>query len=140
VELRDRLRTALRVAMRARDGAAVAALRSAIAAVDNAGAVTAQAPPTGAPSAPSATCADVAGALAGLGAGEVPRRELTEPEVADLIRAEVTDRLAAAGDYQRSGRAERADRLRREAAALTAVLDEPSGPAAGGREQVTPGP
>jgi hypothetical protein len=112
MDLTDRLRAGLRDAMRARDAAAVAALRSALAAVGNAGAVDVPATP------PPPGTAEVAGAVLGLGAAEVPRRELTAAEVAALVRAEVADRVAAAEAYERDGRADRAERLRAEAAAL----------------------
>ena len=68
--IRDRLHRALRDAMRARDSIAGSALRSALAALDNAGAV----PPDPAPAVASGP--HFAGALAGLGAGEVARRSL----------------------------------------------------------------
>ena len=65
--------------------------------------------------------------MAGLAAGEVPRRVLTEPELAALVRAEVTDRKAAASAYDRAGRPDRADRLRAEAAVLRGHLPDPVG-------------
>jgi predicted TIM-barrel fold metal-dependent hydrolase len=64
--IRDRLQTALRAALRARDKTAASALRSALAAIDNASAVPA-APAPGVASAPH---------FAGLGAGKAPRRGL----------------------------------------------------------------
>jgi uncharacterized protein YqeY len=115
--VRDRLRGALRAAIRERDTAAVAALRSALGAIDNAEAVD--------PAHRAASVANhprLAGTVAGLGAGDVPRRELTEPEAAALVRAEVADREAAAAECQRAGRADRAGRLRAEAAVLAAQL------------------
>jgi hypothetical protein len=65
--IRDRLHQALRDALWARDKIAASALRSALAALDNAGAV----PPGTVPAAASGP--HFAGALTGLGAGEVPR-------------------------------------------------------------------
>src|SRR5918996_2373390 len=62
--LRERLRAALPEAMKARDAVAVAALRSALAAIDNAEAVAA------APAPPGAGSADVAGAAVGVRAAE----------------------------------------------------------------------
>jgi hypothetical protein len=66
--IRDRLQRALRAALRARDRAATSALRSALAAIGNASAVPKEPAPAvaGGP--------HFAGAAAGLGAGEVPRR------------------------------------------------------------------
>jgi hypothetical protein len=111
-----RLRDALKQSLRARDGAAVAALRSALAAIDNAGAVeVAQTPP-------AAGDEHVAGSLAGVGVAEVERRELTEPELIALVRAEVPERQVGAGEYERHGHGGRAERLRHEAAVLSGVL------------------
>lgn len=115
MELRERLRSALPAAMKRRDAAAVAALRSALAAVDNAEAVD-DAPP------PPDGHADLAGSVAGVGATEVPRRALTADEIAALVRAEVEEREAAADGYERAGAPARAARLRAEAAVLAAHL------------------
>jgi uncharacterized protein YqeY len=115
--LRDRLRAALPAAMKARDTVAVAALRSALAAIDNAEAVeAAPAPP------PGAGHPDLAGTVAGLGAAEAERRTLMEAQVEQIVRAEVADRLAAAQAYERAGRHERAGRLRAEAGVLSSLL------------------
>jgi uncharacterized protein len=113
-EVSDRLRAALQAAIRARDPVAGSALRSALAARSNAEAVAAPArvtPPS----------EHVAGAMVGLGAGEVPRRQLTAAEVDDIVAAEVSDREAAAADFDRRGAAERAGRLRAEAAVLAGL-------------------
>jgi hypothetical protein len=114
--LHTRLRAALPPALKARDRVAVAALRSALAAIDNAQAVAA-------PPAPR-TGGVVAGAVSGLGAGEAPRRELSEGEIVAIVRAEVADRLAAAVDYERAGQDDAAVRLRAEADVLAALLAE----------------
>jgi uncharacterized protein len=108
--VRDRLRGALRVAMKARDPIAVAALRSAVAAIDNAEAVDAPGPGAGQP------------ALIGLGAAEVERR-LTVAQMEDIVRAEAADRQVAARDYDRAGRPDQAERLRAEAGVLAQVID-----------------
>jgi hypothetical protein len=115
--IEQRLRTALTAAMRARDTVAVSALRSAVAALDNATAV----PPSldsGPGSAHVAGSAVGAGAV-GAGAAEAPRREPTEAEAEALVRAEIADRLAAAETY---GAGAAADRLRTEASHLAAIL------------------
>jgi uncharacterized protein YqeY len=112
--LHIRLRRALPSALKARDQATVAALRSVLAAIDNAQAV--EAPP--APRSDSV----VAGAVTGLGAGEAPRRQLSEDDVAAVVRAEVADRRAAASDYERAGQLDSATRLTAEADVLTAYL------------------
>ena len=110
--LRGRLRGALPAAMKARDGAAVAALRAALAAIDNAEAVE----PAPGRSPAAAGHADLAGPVAGLGA------------------AEVADRRAAADAYERAGQAERAGRLRAEADVLSSHLGGPA-PGGGGGER-----
>jgi uncharacterized protein len=123
--IRQRLQLALREAMRARDTIAVSAVRSALAAIDNAGAV----PPAPAP-APGSGGPHFAGAAPGLGAGEAERRTLTEAQAEQLVRAEVTERQAAARDYDRTGHPHPAARLRREADVLTAALNRTSPPPA----------
>jgi uncharacterized protein YqeY len=112
--LHQRLRGALPPALKARDQVAVAALRSALAAIDNAQAV--EAPPA------PRLGGVVAGAVPGLGAGEAPRRELSEDDIVAIVRAEVADRLAAAADYERAGRVDAAVRLRAEADVLGVLL------------------
>jgi len=111
--LEERLRSALRVALRERNAIAMSALRPTLAALANATAVE---------SVPLAPGADehVAGGVAGLGAAEVPRRELTEDEAAAIVRSEIAERTAAADQY---GRSPAADRLRCEAALLSRFLD-----------------
>jgi uncharacterized protein YqeY len=116
--VRDRLRSALPGAMKARDGVAVAALRSALAAIDNAEAVdTAQAPQ------PDAGHHQLAGTVRGLRAAEVARRRLSAEEMDDIVEAEAADRHTAARDYERAGHRAYAERLRGEAAVLSACLD-----------------
>lgn len=130
--LRERLRAALPAAMKARDAVAVAALRSALAAIDNAEAVGAALAPPGAGS------ADVAGAVLGVGAAEAERRSLTDAQVEELVRAEVADRQAAARQYEHAGHRQRAERLRGEAGVLGAYLDGAgvrwAGPGTSGRD------
>ena len=112
--LHTRLRRALPPALKARDRAAVAALRSALAAIDNAQAV--EAPPA------PRSGGVVAGAVTGLGAGDVPRRRLSASDIAAIVRAEVADRRVAATDYERAGQVDAAARLTAEADALAAYL------------------
>jgi uncharacterized protein len=120
----DRLQAALRVALKQRDTAAVSVLRSALAAIANAEALPAPAPGGG------AVGRYVAGSMTGLGAAEASRRVLTEAEIDGLVAAEVAERRAAAARYEQTGHADRADRLRREADALAAVLSgDPAGAA-----------
>jgi uncharacterized protein len=117
-----RLRAALRDALKTRDATAIAALRSALAAIGNAEAAEAgQAP------AAQVTHARLAGTVAGLHAAEVERRDLSEAELEAVVRVEVGERLDAACAYERAGRADRAARVRAEAAVLRSVLGEVSG-------------
>lgn len=117
--IREELRTRLRRAMRERDAVATGALRSALAAIADAEAVPAD-------ERPAAGTADgsvhVAGAHAGLGAAEVPRRDLGEPELAAVVEREVAEREEVAREYDGLGRGEAADRLRAEAAVLRDVV------------------
>jgi uncharacterized protein YqeY len=115
--LRTRLRRALPVALKARDAAAVAALRSTLGALDNAEAVAAPAAPT--------TGGVIAGARVGIGAGEADRRTLSEEEVAAIVGTEVAERVEAADDYRRAGHPDRAARLTAEADVLRAHLAGP---------------
>jgi uncharacterized protein YqeY len=113
------LRQALAEAMKAQDAVAVSALRSALAAIDNAEAVKAAA--DGEQPAPVAS-PHVAGSVAGLRAAEVPRRNLTASGVEALVRTEVDKRLAAADEYEHLSQPEAAWRLRTEVQVLRAVL------------------
>jgi len=135
-DLRGRLRRALPAAMKARDAPAVTALRSALAAIDNAEAVDnpdraevaeappgAEAPPAGARPPAGEEAPAFAGTVPGVGAAEAERRRLTPAQAAEIVRAEVADRQAAADAYDRAGQAERADRLRTEARILGSYLE-----------------
>ena len=112
--LRDRLRAALPAAMKSRERTAVAALRSALATLDNAEAVN--------PEEGTAVGQAIEQVAIGVGATEVERRVLTEPEVTALIQREVSERESAAADYDRAGQGERAMQLRAEAQVLAAHL------------------
>lgn len=112
--LRQRLRAALPAAMKSRDRAATAALRATLAAIDNAEAV--------APADGVVRGQAIEQVALGVGATEVERRALTEPEVEEIVRAELAEREAAAGEYDRAGRTERAEQLRSEARLLAAHL------------------
>lgn len=115
--MRAQLRAALTAAIKARDPVAVSALRSGLAAIANAEAVDA------ASMQPSITDeSEFAGAVLGLGAGEVARRELSEADVRAILRTEVSDRTGAADDYERLGQPEHAARLRAEAEFLNKHL------------------
>jgi uncharacterized protein len=114
---RARLRSELLTARKDRNATRVSALRSALSAIDNA-----ETPddvhldaPAGGP---------IANAVVGLGAAEVPRRELSEEQIHELVRAEIDDRLTAARQYAATGHAQRAAALRAEAEVLTDVLGD----------------
>ena len=116
-EAQQRLRLALRSAMKARDTLATSALRSALAAIGNAEAIS----PGAAQGQPTAD-AHVAGSVPGLGAAEAGRRLLSGDEVAAIVAAEAAERRTAAGHYEASGNAGRAARLLREAEVIEAAL------------------
>jgi uncharacterized protein len=105
--------------MKARDMAAVKAIRSALGAIDNAESVdtTVDADQIDATS-------RIAGGVAGGGAAEARRRELTEADIITVVRSEIDDRLDAAADYDATGDAgaERAALLRAEASTLAGFI------------------
>lgn len=130
--------------MKARDQPAVTALRSALAAIDNAEAVDiARTTPTGEehPAVAGEVAGgettgreiadgevaggEVAGAVVGLGAAEVERRTLTSAEMEAIVLEEVAERLTAARAYERAGQSGHAERLRAEAEVLSAYLGDP---------------
>lgn len=115
--LRERLRAALATAMRSGDARAVAALRSALGAIDNAESVE----DTIDPDAHGA----FAGSVAGLGAGDVPRRVLSEEEMASIVAAVILELRSAAEQYERLGENEAAARARSEAGVLASHLPAP---------------
>ncbi|MBR8743923.1 hypothetical protein [Nocardiopsis sp. MG754419] len=112
--LRSMLRADLTTAMKARRRDSVAALRTTIAALDNAEAV----PVRGAPA--ETTGAHIAGAEHGVGSTEARRRALTLDEALSLLRAQIEERTSEADRYASLGAREDAERLRREADALRA--------------------
>jgi len=132
---------------------AVSGLRPALAAIANAEAVPLPAAPSGQPPAGDQHVAGsqrvagdqhvagsqrvagdqhvagsqrVAGSTAGLGGGEASRRAVTEDEATAIAAAEVTERRAAAREYEAAGQHGRADRLLREARAVESALSEPA--------------
>lgn len=116
--MRDRLRQDLAAALKARDRAATAALRSTIAAIENAEAVD----PGHAGTLP-ASSSHIAGASAGVGSSDVPRRELTAADLQAIVRREIDDRRRAAREYTELGRTEAADRLSAEADVLARYIE-----------------
>jgi uncharacterized protein len=115
--IRQALRDALPGAMKARDTPARNAIRSALAAIENAEAVVVE-PVDGL----AVTSENVAGTAVGVGAAEAQRRELDEDHTLEIVSAERDERLAAAAEYRARGEADRAAELESEAAALDAFL------------------
>jgi uncharacterized protein YqeY len=113
--LRQRLQAALPAAIRNRDAAAVAALRSALAAIENAAAVALSSTADGR--------TEFGLPAVGLGVTEVARRPQDDAEVERIVQAEIADRQTAADEYERLGRHERADLLRAQAQALVTHLN-----------------
>ncbi|MEE4420713.1 hypothetical protein [Streptomyces bugieae] len=101
--------------MRARDKASVSALRATLATLDNAEAV------------PVDESALRGSALehspVGVGVTEGARRELSEREVREIVRAEATERLEVAAQLTAPAHADRVAQLRAEAAVLLRFLD-----------------
>ena len=96
---------------------AMSALRSAMSAINNAGAIFVESGSAAETSSPH-----FAGAAAGLGMGEAERRGLSEDQVEEIVRAEIAEREAAACEYEQRGRADQAERLRGEVRVLDAAL------------------
>jgi uncharacterized protein YqeY len=122
--MRASLRDDLKAALKARDRVATAALRSTLAAIDNAEAVPVDDPVdsvTG--DEPVVTGNEhVAGSAAGLGATEVARRHLTKADLRSIVESEVRERSVAAAEYEQLGRNDFAERLRAEAEVLSRYL------------------
>lgn len=114
--LRATLRRDLTAAMKARDADAVAVLRTAIAAIDNAEAVAA--PQAG----PPARSAHIAGARVGLGAAEAARRQLTSDELHAILRGQLAEYIGEADRYADHGQHAAAERLREQASLLSRYL------------------
>lgn len=115
--MRASLRDGLTTAIKSRDRVAVAALRSALAAIDNAESV-----PLEHPLDKAARSEHVAAAAVGVGATEAARRQLTDADLHDIVAKEVRERAAAAREYEQYGRSADAETLRAEAAVLSRYL------------------
>jgi hypothetical protein len=114
--LRAALRQGLTAALKARDSDAVAALRTTIAAIDNAEAVPAL------DTSPPATSVHIAGSRSGPGSTEAARRQLSASELGDILRGEIAEHTREADRYDALGQAGAAERLRRQARTLAAYL------------------
>lgn len=109
----DRVRAALRAgltsAIKTRDSDAVAALRAAIAIIDNAESVDP------AEAATALGNGSIAGSAEGVGSTEVQRRTLSAADVSALLHDHLRDYLTEAQGYESLGQADAADQLRRRA-------------------------
>jgi len=114
-EWKSVLRAALRQALGAREAHAVSVIRETLAAIDNAEAAESSA-------APPVQDGVIAGGVAGLGAGEVPRRMLSAEEVAALVEREIQERRDAAATYSALGRQDEAGKLRLQIDVLVSLL------------------
>jgi uncharacterized protein len=103
--------------MKDRDRVATAALRSVLATIDNAEAVDVSLAPRPQPGV-------VEGGVAGLGAGEVARRTITDEDVRAILRDAINERDEAATQFERLQRPDDATRLRVEVAVLAALLPD----------------
>lgn len=102
LDLRTLLRRDLGTALKARDAEAAAALRTAIAAIDNAEAVD----PT----------------TMSVGSTEVPRRDLSMADVRAILHNHIDDYVTEADRYQSLAQQDAAQRLRRQADTLRRYL------------------
>lgn len=105
--LEERLKADLRQALRTRDRAAVAVLRTAVAAIDNASSV----------GLPTESRTKVAGK-----APDVPRRELTEEEIVEILRREVEELGTGIAAAHRHGSVDRASELQARRDVLAAYI------------------
>ena len=122
-DVETRLRAALRDALKTRDVVAAFAVRSALGAIGNAEAVPAGPDGAGVPATPIRTgSAYVAKAATGAGTTEA-RRQLSPADLRRIVEAEISERETTAGQYEAAGHADRAERLRREAQILRALLE-----------------
>lgn len=115
--IEETLSAQLRAAMRARDKAVVAALRSALAALANAGAV-----PVDGKTSEGST--HFAGSVNPSDA-EVPRRTLDETEQRAIVAAEIAELTSHADRLRSVGRTADADDAQRAAAVLSAACASP---------------
>ena len=108
--IRQRLKADLAAAIRAKDAARVAVLRTLMGAIANAEAVELD------PTQPREV----------QGRAEVPRRRLSADDLSRIVRREADDRWGAADEYERRGRPDEAARLRRDAEVVERYLPRSS--------------
>lgn len=115
--MRATLRRDLTAALKARDRATVAALRSALAAIDNAEAV-----PVDQGKTRVAEGEHIAGAAIGAGSADVDRHQLTDSDVRAIVEKEASERSVAAHEHEQLGRHDIAAHLRTEVDILSRYL------------------
>lgn len=115
--VRSDLRRRLIAARSSRDATSVAAVRVAIAAIDNA-----EAPAAPGPS--HSESAHIVGSALGLGTTEVDRVHLSEDDVLAIIRQEIDERTSYAAEYEQLGEPDPAAELRAQADVLEAIVAE----------------
>ncbi|HET8987276.1 MAG TPA: hypothetical protein VFN43_02100 [Humibacillus sp.] len=118
--LRIALRSRLTIAMRARDRGAIAVLRNAVAAIENAEAVPVAEVSTSA----TTSGATFAGSTLGVGATEARRRVLDDASERALVVAEVAALVEAEQAYAAAGDPTRARSASDGVAVLKAVLSD----------------
>lgn len=112
MSVRDQLQADLKQALKARDKVASSTIRSLLGAIANAEAVRAPAHDRGAPSL----------GVVGVGAAEAARRELSEADILEIIRADATERAEALEHAEQHASAEVVERLRAESGVLARYL------------------
>jgi hypothetical protein len=113
------LRDGLTRALKARDAEALSALRTAIAAIENAEAIaTTATTDTQRP----VTSADIAGASSGVGSTEAVRRSLSTGQLRDILADQITEYAREADRYDALGQSDAAHRLRHRARILAAYV------------------
>ncbi|MBB3045528.1 hypothetical protein [Nocardioides soli] len=115
--LRVALRDRLTAAMRAHDRQTAGAMRSILAALENAEAV-----PVTAHDAPVATSEHIAGASTGLGAAEAARRVLSPDDERAVVEREIAELRSSAAALATAGQHERSTELVRIAETVEAVV------------------
>jgi uncharacterized protein len=84
-KIKEKLSADLKNAMKERDVVAIKTIRSLISEIDNAGAVIVKEPKV------MPMSGGIAGATDGIGSSEVPRRELSEIEIRQIIQKEIDE-------------------------------------------------
>lgn len=120
--IRSLLRATLTERMRARDKDAVAAVRSALAAIDNAEAVPVSSD-AAAPGRSTGGSADVATPHVGVGAADVARRDLSEDDMRAVVAAEAQERADLSRRLGDAGASDAARVAFEQATTLRFLLD-----------------